>query len=247
MNPRSSIIAFVVVASSIAVHGQIAQWTFEAAPPADLANSTDIGPLSADVGSGTATGHHASAASDWLTPPGNGSANALSVNTWSAGDYLQFAVSTQGGGGASRLEINWDHTSSGTGPRDFGLQYSTDGTSFTTLSSYSVLENVVVASPAPNARNDWRSSGARQSLYTFNADTGSVPGGLVGLDTVYFRLTDAGTVSANGGTVATSGTSRADNFTVSFAAVPEPEEYAAMFAAGLVAFAVVRRRWARQQ
>ena len=69
----------------------------------------------------------------------------------------------------------------------------------------------------------------------------------MGLDTVYFRLTDAGTVSANGGTVATGGTSRADNFTVSFAAVPEPEEYAAMFAAGLAAFAVVRRRWARPQ
>ena len=33
--------------------------------------------------------------------------------------------------------------------RDFGLQYSTDGTSFTTLLSYSVLENAVVASPAP--------------------------------------------------------------------------------------------------
>jgi len=247
MNPRFPIIAFAIVATSIIAQGQIAQWTFEAAPPADLANSTDIGPLSADVGIGTALGHHASAASDWLTPPGNASANSLSVNTWSAGDYLQFAVSTQGGGGASRLEVDWDHTSSGTGPRDFSLQYSSDGTSFTTLFSYSVLENAVVASPSPNARNDWRSSGGRQSLYTFQADTGSVPGGLVGLDTVYFRLTDAGTVSANGGAVTAGGTSRADNFTVSFAAVPEPEEYAAMFAAGLAAFAVVRRRWARPQ
>ena len=242
MRHTSLLLLTASVALSVAAQAQIAQWTFEAAPPADLSNTQDIGPISADVGSGTLNGHHASAAADWTTPPGNGSANSLSVNNWAANDYLQFAVSTLGGGGAAQLELSWDHTSSGTGPRDFALQYSTDGTTFAPLFAYSVLENVTIDPPEPQARNDWRTSGGRQGIYTFSADTGAVAGGLVGLPTVYFRLADTGATSANGGTVSGGGGSRVDNLAVSFGVVPEPAEYAALFAGGLAVFAALRRR-----
>src|SRR5687767_12815178 len=61
----------------------VAQWTFEdPTTPADLSNATDITGINATTGTGTASGHHANAATDWSTPAGNGSANSLSSNTW---------------------------------------------------------------------------------------------------------------------------------------------------------------------
>jgi hypothetical protein len=188
----------------------IARWTFES-PPADLSNSSTIGGIAADTGAGTASGVHASARTDWTTPTGNGSANSLSANEWGIGDYFQFQLSTVGYSG---LLVSFDQTSSGTGPRDFKISYSVNGSAFTDFASYSVLVNG--ASPNPS----WNSSTASAAYsFTFNLTGVSA---LNNASSVAFRLVNTSTTSANGSAIGSSGTSRIDNFAVQGTAVPEP-------------------------
>jgi hypothetical protein len=174
-------------------------------------------------------GSQASAQSDWTTPAGNGSANSLSVNTWAVGDYFQFQLSTIGFTG---LGVSFDQASSSTGPRDFDFAYSTDGSVFTTFASYSVLQNGL----APNA--SWNGT-TPSTAYSFAFDLS----GISAIDeqaSVYFRLINSSTTSAGGGTVASTGTDRVDNFTV-YSPVPEPST-AALLGLGLLAFGFIRRR-----
>lgn len=103
MNSKNSLLRapIILVATSMCVtltqaQVVIAKWTFETSPPADLFDSATIGSIAADEGTGTALGSHASAATDWTTPSGNGSANSLSSNTWAVGDYCQFSLETTG-------------------------------------------------------------------------------------------------------------------------------------------------------
>jgi hypothetical protein len=158
--------------------------------------------------------------------------HSFSSTNWVVGDYWQFQVSTAGNSGIS---LNWDQTSSNTGPRDFQLQYSTDGINFTNYGSiYAVLANA-----APNV---WSTTGTPNAASGFSFNLS----GITALDnqaTEYFRLVDASTISANGSTVAIAGTSRVDNFTVT-AAVPEPETYA-MLLAGLALLGFSARRRAK--
>ncbi len=200
----------------------IADWTFETSIPASA------GPFSPEVGTGSALGSHAGA-SVYSSPVGNGSAHSFSSNTWAVGDYYQFSVSTAGFTG---ITLSWDQISSGTGPRDFSLSYSTNGVSFTNFANYSVLAN---ATP-----NTW-SSGASSSASIFSQDLSLVTA-LDNQTQVFFRLIDRSTVSAAAGTVATAGTDRVDNFSVNgVAAVPVP---AAMWlmGSGLIGLAGVARK-----
>ncbi len=184
----------------------IAQWTFETSVP------VTAGPHAAEVGTGNALGFH-TGASVYSNPSGNGSAESFSSNTWGVNDYYQFSLSTVGYAG---LAVSFDQTSSSTGPRDFDLTYSTDGTSFTSFGSYTVLQNGL----APNA--SW-SSGTYNGVYTFNFDMSSVAA-LDNAATVYFRLVNTSTFTPSGGTVAAGGANRVDTFTV--AVVPEPTSLA---------------------
>jgi hypothetical protein len=180
----------------------IADWTFETSQPATA------GPFAPELGAGAATGSHAGAAV-YSSPAGNGSSHSFSSNTWAKNDYYQFQVSTVG---LSNIMFSWDQTSSNTGPRDFQLQYSTDGTSFTNSGSvYSVLANA-----APNP--PWNAT-TSSPIYSFTSDLSSISA-LNNQPAVYIRLSMADTISANGGTVASAGTDRVDNVSVS--AVPEP-------------------------
>ncbi len=208
----------------------LAQWTFEVNTPADVTDSAAISSILAEVGTGTASGSHASALSDWTTPVGNGSANSLSVNTWGVGDYFQFSL---GSVGYSGIGISFDQVSSSTGPRDFYLAYSTDGSAFTQFGS----GYVVLANSAPN---NW-SSGTPIATTTYNFDLSSIST-LNNAPAIYFRLVDASTVAANGTTVAASGTGRVDNFTVTFTPVPEPGVLAFVGGFGLLAICLKRRR-----
>jgi hypothetical protein len=211
-----------ITAISTASAQTIAQWTFEINTPADLPDSATIGGIAADFGVGTASGVHASAATDWTTPAGNGSANSLSANTWAVGDYFQFTLSTVGYSG---IGVSFDQTGSNTGPRDFDLSYSTDGSSFTSFATYSLI-------------NGGWSSGAPTALPTsYSFDLSSI-GSLDNAGLVYFRLVNNSTTSISGATVATGGTGRIDNFTVSV--VPEPAS-GALIGLGLLAL-VARRR-----
>ena len=208
-------VIFTSAALSSASAQTISQWTFEVNTPADATDTNVIAGIAADFGSGSAMGLHASTASDWTTPAGNGSANSLSVNTWASGDYFQFRLGTAGYSG---IGVSFDQTSSSTGPRDFDLRYSLDGSSFTTLASYAVLQNGL----APNA--GW-SAGTYQSAYTFNFDLSAITA-LNNATDVYFRLVNTSTLTPSGGTVAAGGTDRVDNFTVYV--VPEPTGLAAL-------------------
>jgi hypothetical protein len=223
---RRPVLGLVFCLSLTAASAQaatIAQWTFETSQPATS------GSFAAEIGSGSALGHHAGT-STYTSPSGNGSAHSFSSNTWAVGDYYQFQVSSLG---LSNIVLSWDQISSATGPKSFNLSYSTNGTDFTTFgTTYTVLAN---ASP-----NTWSSSSSNTaSSYTF--DLSSITA-INNQSSVYFRLVDASTTSANGGTVATAGTDRVDNFTITAAAVPEPESYAMMLAGlGLMGF-IARRR-----
>jgi len=205
-----SAIVLILVSATVTQAAIIANWTFEVNTPADLNNSTAGPAVSADVGSGTFSGLHASAASDWSTPLGNGSANSYSVNTWTSGDYFQIHISTIG---LSGISLSWDQAGSSTGPRDFILQYSTDGSSFTSFgSTYAVGGDV----------NTW-SSTVHRTGFDHSADLSSITA-LDNAPDVYFRLMNNSTVSVGAGTVAATGTGRIDDFTVT--AVPEPTAWA---------------------
>ena len=216
--------ALAFAATEASAASVIADWTFETSLPATS------GPFAAEIGTGQASGSHAGAAV-YSTPAGNGSSHSFSSNTWAVNDYYQFRVSTTGFTG---ITISWDQTSSSTGPRDFALQYSTNGTTFTTLTNYSVLVNA-----APNA--PW-TAGTYNSAYTFNSSVGSFANNQASL---YFRLTDVSTVAANGGAVATAGTDRVDNVLISgtAATVPLPASIW-LLASGALALLSQRRRFA---
>jgi predicted extracellular nuclease len=185
----------------------IAQWTFESPNnPTGATAATYPNAIAPALGSGNAGGVHASASTAWSTPAGNGSTYSFSSNNWAIGDYYQFRVSTENN---TDIQVSWDQTGSNTGPRDFKLAYSTDGTAFTDFgSSYSI------------ANNAW-SSGTPSLVSTISRDLSSITA-INNQTNVYFRLIVTSSVSINGGTVAAAGTGRVDNFTVSGTPAPSP-------------------------
>ncbi len=211
---------------NVATATTVADWTFETSA------HTTAGPVSPEVGAGSASGSHAGAAV-YSSPAGNGSAHSYSSTAWALGDYYQFQVNTAG---LKDVVVTWDQTSSNTGPRDFQLEYSTNGSSFTNFGSvFSVLAN---SSPNP----PWNGT-TSSSLYTLSQDLSSITA-LNDSSTVYFRIAMATTTSANGGTVASGGTDRVDNVIVSANPVPEPSSLIlAGLGAAVAACTAIRRRY----
>jgi DNA/RNA endonuclease G (NUC1)/PKD repeat protein len=188
-------------------------WTFQGDNTNSYAGKTAavVGNVAADVGSGVASGQHASASSSWTAVSGNGSPNSWSVDHWAVGDYFRFQASTLGMTG---IQLAWDETSSGTGPRDFLLQYSTNGTAFTTVGAYTVLANTAIA----GVRTNWNAT-VYDPAYHFSNDLSAVTA-LDNQSAVYFRLVCNSTTNANGAaTLGATGTDRVDNFLVSRLAV----------------------------
>ena len=210
----------------------ISGWTFETNTPADVTDNVTITGIAADTGSGTASGVHASALTDWSTPAGNGSANSLSSNNWAVGDYYQFSLATTG---YEDIKIGWGQTSSGTGPGEFKLSYQINGGGFTDFQNYTVFPNQVAAPGLGTWSNVTEITG-----YNFTVDLSAVTG-LDNAASVNFRLIMRTTAdSTPPGTVATAGTSRVDNFTINGTAVPEPS--AGLLGLTAVALIPLRRR-----
>jgi hypothetical protein len=233
LKPAAAVVSVAIfLAASSATAAVITQWTFEPGtagnPPA--ATGTSITGISAATGTGTASGQHASAATVWDNPSGNGSVESMSSNNWAVNDYYQFQTSTTG---SSLIGLSIDHTSSNTGPRDFKIQYSTTGvgTFIDTGVNYSVLPN---AAPNPLWSN---TVPAPVHTYKFNLSGISALNNQANL---FLRLVNTTTVSANGQTVATGGTSRVDNVTV-LNNVPEPAAILLATLAGVILVSVRRQ------
>ncbi len=216
-------IAVAALLTSAGAHADtIADWTFETTAP------VTAGPLAAEIGTGTALGHHANGAAVYSTPAGNGSTHSFSSNTWSVGDYYQFSVSTAG---LQDISFTWDQIGSSTGPRDFAFQYSTDGTNFTNFDTYEVL-----SAPA------WSANPANHTTLTTNVENLATITSLNDQAMVFFRLVDNDGTAINGSTVGTAGTGRVDNVVITgVSAVPLPAAVW-LFGSGIAALAGVRRR-----
>ncbi len=161
----------------------LARFTFETSVP------TAAGPHAAESGlfaaDASASASNAPGAA-YSNPGGNGSPESFSANNWRNGDYFQVTIPTQGAGS---LAVAWDQTRSSTGPANFRLEWSVDGTTFESLSTYTVA---VVS---------W-SAGTTQAGSQFRPV--DLPEAANDLDFVYIRFTSLDTTAA-------AGTNRIDN------------------------------------
>jgi len=209
-------LATVLLAASAAYsQTTIAKWTFETltisagSSYTNWSNGRSITNVLPEIGSGNLSGYHfgfnPTAAGSFATVTGNGSTKALTYSGWTnnPGDYYQFAVSTIG---FTNIGFSFDALGSGTGPRDFAVQYSTDGVNFTQFSTYQVLSAL-----------SWTASTV-QPATSYTNDLSSITS-LANASTVYIRLVDLDNTSISGGTVGSGGTSRIDNVNV-FGTVP---------------------------
>jgi hypothetical protein len=199
----------------------VAAWSFESPNIPPTVTGTTLSGLLPDVGSGTASGVHASAAATFTSGVGNGSANSLRADQWAAGDYWQFHVSTVG---FAHIHLAFDMiTSPGSSATNFTLAYSLDGSSFNTYNS-----NVAIRFGTWNA-------GSPNSLCTLAFDLTSRTA-LDGAPDVYFRLTD------NLPEVRPTGTVSLDNVLITATVVPEPSTLRLLAGAGALLWLIRRTR-----
>ena len=222
--------------TQIAAADTLALWTFETVPStlsylpgANTVTTNFYAEGGLQAGTAAANGFHV-ASSTYSSPSGNGPLRSLSANSWAVNDYYQFTLNTVG---YQDIALSFDQTGSGTGPSTFGLFYSVNGGSYSQFgANYTVLVNA-----APNPTWGATFSG----LYTTSFNLSSVIA-LNQAATVAFRLVDMNTTSLAGGTVASGGTDRVDNFTVTALPVPEPAVGAILCGFGLLGLFMSSRR-----
>lgn len=205
----------------------LARWTFETSVPVGAPGAgAFLTNLTAEIGSGVASGFHLGA-SIYSNPAGNGSVESFSSTNWAVGDFYQFTLSTVGYTG---LTVSFDQISSGSGPSQFLLTYSTDGTTFTPFGSpYSVLSAPSWSSVTPTPLTSY--TNVMTSITAL--DNTSI---------VYFRLVNNSSTGVNGSPIATGGTDRVDNFMVEATPVPEPQGMALVGGLSLLLMIFRRRR-----
>ena len=208
----------VLSAALSAMAATIAMWTFETSQP------VTAGPHAAEVGTGSASGLHAGAAT-YSTPAGNGSPRSFSSNVWAIGDYYQFTSSSAS---LSDIVISWDETRSGTGPANFEVQYTTDGSTYQAIPALLVPAYTVPAVTWNGTTPDGTGTSS------FSRDLSTITG-LNNNSTIGFRLV------ATSAPTSTGGTNRVDNFKIATVEVPEPASAALLGMLGLALVAASRR------
>ena len=202
----------------------IADFTFETS---GLAFSTSVtqgtGVFTAgvaEVGNGTAYGSHAASSAVYSSPSGNGSNHSFSSNVWAAGDYYEFKVPTTS---LQNILVSYDQISSGTGPKIFDFDYSTDGMNFSSIASYALsltqnatsTGNIALTGTQQSTTTESSWNPTYSGAYNFSFDLSAITG-LNNDPNAAFEIVEADT------TTATAGTDRVDNVIVSGTAVPEP-------------------------
>ena len=134
--------------SKTIANATLAKWTFEGINTTNTGTAAlvSLGSNAADTGLQVVGSEFhfvkSNSSSVWSNPTGNGSNQSVSTTHWSVGDYYQFKIKTQN---YYDLKISMDQTGSNTGPRDYKIQYSTDGLNFTDAigagSSYSIAND----------------------------------------------------------------------------------------------------------
>lgn len=201
------------VIKTLIVKSPTSRWSFESITVSNTGTTPNFGSTSqtADIGdlttSSSITGFHSSSSTTWSSGfVGNGSLKSLSATNWSVGDYFQFQLSTTY---YDSLLLTIEQTSSGTGPKDFKLQYSLNGTSYTDILTYQVPYFV----PTTTAYA-WASSSTNyQTQSAFSFDLSSLTQ-IHNQSLVYFRLVNTSTTALLGGAVQSAGTSRVDNISL---------------------------------
>jgi len=183
----------------------LAKWTFDSA--ASTGSGTTSPSYRPEEGLQTNTASASSvhsASATYSLPAGNGSAKSFSANYWAMNDYFQFTMNSSG---YRSLRIKFDQTGSGTGPLQFKLAYSVNGSTFIDYANYDV--------PRTNASSaiGW-SATSSNSNSTLSFDLSSVAQ-LANKTNLVFRLVQSGTTSLTNGTVQSTGTSRVDNVEIS--------------------------------
>jgi hypothetical protein len=190
----------------------IADWTFD--NDIGAINSVATGMNSASVlpkvGAGTGKGYHSNSSTQWTAAAGGNPGTAFQSIYWSVNDYWEFDFNSAG---YTSLTLSFDQYSSGSGPKSFQVETSTNGSTWNDLGS---VYNLPVAS--------WVSEGSF-----------TLPGGTVGV-----RLVDTSTTSTQGTPVSAAGMNRVDNVLISgsLVTVPEPASLTilAVAALGLLSF-----------
>lgn len=133
---------------------------------------------------------------------GNGSSKALSSTGWAdaSADSPKYYAATVNAVGYTGITVSAAFRASNTGPKNIILQYSTNGTDFSDAGSVAL-------------------SGTSWGTIA-NAE---LPESCNGAETLYLRFAVLDTVSANGGTVAGTGTLRVDDIIVAGMGSGEPD------------------------
>ena len=224
----------LVVASSASGATVIAGWNITTAFPTGTGNvptgqNYSVG--AADVGAQTAGSNlrafHTLAATTYVSPSGNGSQYAFSSTNWSPGDFYEARFSTAGFSGIS---ISWDQARSSTGPAQFKLFVGFDGSNFTEVLSYTVLQSG--GGGAPGTWNSTTYNALYATSFAFDASVNDRA-------LVFVRFQNAETTTS-----ASGGSNRIDNVFVmgaSTSAIPLPGA-AGLAACGLLGMSRRRRR-----
>ena len=187
-----ALVSVALLSSTARAQVTLVAWNFPNNPDDATADGGIAANLSATI-SCTATGTLAFTAAGATT-------SAATDTKWTTGSYWQVNFTTTGYTG---INVSSKQKGSGTGPRDFQLQYSTDGSSFNNVTGGAITDT-----------NDAFVKGVLTNV--------SLPAACNNQTTVYLRWTVTDNVSVAGATIGTGGTSRIDDiYIVGYAPVSD--------------------------